>query len=1159
MQEVQGCTQQRRMGQSYSSSGTKSVLRSDGTEGGVGFTMVQIVPVIVGSGFSKGLSVDDLGRGFKLNIQSDEETFKPRVFKVDHGRSVFKTGKHASSFCKIMDSDDKIKEHMEIAGHLSVSYGPLISGAGSGTYLSESVKTSRRSTLRYRSRVCHSFAHVKQDDAGVLEPVDDLASMLASNGCASDDIAERYGTKFVDQILFGCQLDVQFSVTSSEDMDLSEIMAKLKGAIGVGPLSVEFSADFARRNEESSHKLSLEISATASGVNFVCPAKPNLEEVVQLIEDFNAESKALQERADQDLEDLKRTDRMTVVGFSLANIADYLTQLSRAEASMLDEKMQSVGECVAAASLWKARLEGAKMERHTVHRYSARERELVLRPYEKQVDAEIARLKKKLKECWEYRKLPLAELVGRITPTKEIPKLDLGGGEENILHGYIGNGFISSPVRLWGSVEEVCYDYEGFTLRNDDGKVKPWMAGRLLEPNEQARVIVAAAETPEKLWLEVQIANHVLNPDVLVTQCQNDPMAPYYDPTKGELFLPEHVRKQVEDYKMRNAVPSFLSKTMLLLGGQGSGKTTLHKKLTGDIGMTSYAMQTCTKMRVSARAQGPAKDLIVVDTPGLGQSIRFDEAMEIRKALITGDVTQIVMVAPLPITCRAEDFIAGIHGNGLDSIMNCDTFKKDKDGIDVTMLKPGSSNEPLKRTQVFLVLTHRDAYESKIRELARLEGERPVFQYQRFVDEVRSRLPFVGPVAIVGPEVSVKWMYDTIVALAGYAKDWNTNYEIPLVECFREFPMSIPRPQNAGLEDILFHARSEIAARAALAREEMSAAVNQKAYDHGNKKISGNYVDMVGPTIDVIFKFLDDSFDECAMDATAKIVGVPLDELWLDASNENEMNARINVLNYVKQVLAAELSAVRGDIARQYPVGGSTAVYKACPQCNTIFLKPTGCDRLGVCGTVLKRDQDHDVPLDTPYRYEYIQDRSDPFRPIRRLKILKGQGDDLAGKDLSGIRRLFRVVQVRIQELVALRLGETEPKSGTQQVSSAGTWGCGATINWLEARVVPHAELVRKGLVPTKDIKELEVCNIPSSMSTPEFMNSLGSEFEVYSRGFEDFGLHTIQNMKLLGEILKPIIQAVVQESSDPPSSQLNAIQASHVKTILLSVQNATA
>ncbi|KAA8493208.1 hypothetical protein FVE85_8653 [Porphyridium purpureum] len=1050
--------------------------------------MVQVVPVIVGGALLKGLSVYDLGRGFKLNIQSGEEAFKRRAFKVDSGRTVFKTAKHASVFCEIMDSDDKIKEHMEIPGQLSVSYGPLIFGAGSGTYLSQSVQTSRRSTLRYRSRVCHSFAEIKQGDKGVLEPVSDLASMLMPNGCGNDNVADRYGTKFVDQIFFGCQLDVQFSVTSSEDTDLSDIMAQLKRAICVGHLSVDFSANFSRRNEECSDQLLLDISATASGVNFVCPATPNLEEAMKLIEDFNAESKALQKCADQDLEDLTHTDRMTVVGFSLANIANHLTQLSRAEASLLDEKMQTVGDCLAVASLWKTRLKSAKMERHTVHGYSARERELVLRPYEKQVDTEIARLEKKLTECWEYRKLPLAELVGREPPTKEIPKLDLGGGEENILHGYIGSGFISSPVRLWNSVEEVHYDYEGFTLRSDDGKVKPWMAGRLPEPNEQVRVIVAAAETPEKLWLEVQIANHVIDPDVLVTHCQIDSIAPYYDPTKGELFLPEHVRRQVEDYKTRNAVPSFRNKTMVFLGGQGSGKTRLHKMLTGDIGMTSYATQACTSTRVSAQARGPAKELRIVDTPGLGKSIAFDEAMEIRKALITGNVTQIVMIAPLPTTRRAEDFIARIHGSSLDSIMNCDTFKKDKDGIDVTMLKRESSNEPLKRTQVFLVLTHGDAHVSKIKELARLEGKGPFFQCREFVDQVRSRFPFVGPVAIVGPEVSVTWMYDTIVALAGYAKDWNTNYEIPLFECFREFPMYIPKPRHEDLEEILFHARSEISARAALAREEISAAVNQTDDDRGETNISENYVAMAGPTIDVLFKFLDDSFDDCAMEATAKLVGVLLDELWLDASNEDEMNARITVLNYVKQVLATDLIAVRGDIARQYPVDGSTAVYKACPYCNAIFFKATGCDRLGICGTVLKHDQGHDMPLDTPYRYEYTEDRSDPLRPVRGLKILIGQGDDLADRNVWHLRCMFRVTQRKIQEFFGQDLGDTDLMSGTHRESFPGEWGCGREIDWANARTVPHDELLSMRLVPADEVEEaLEESESRSSRGTSLF------------------------------------------------------------------------
>lgn len=129
-----------------------------------------------------------------------------------------------------------------ISGSLSISYGPL-SGSGSGSYLKDRVLSKYTATVVYTSHYT-AYAHSVKVDAITIGPA--LATLDASL------LANQYGTKFVDQVIYGATLDVAFTITSKEELDFKGSEAKIKGKVGIGPLSVSFTARFVEQKVSSS-------------------------------------------------------------------------------------------------------------------------------------------------------------------------------------------------------------------------------------------------------------------------------------------------------------------------------------------------------------------------------------------------------------------------------------------------------------------------------------------------------------------------------------------------------------------------------------------------------------------------------------------------------------------------------------------------------------------------------------------------------------------------------------------------------------------------------------------------------------------------------------------------------------------------------------------
>ena len=272
------------------------------------------VPLKLGIDYEATFSDQDLLRGDKLNVEDGENPFKNKVFRADTHPVTFSTSYTEST---VVTSSSEVKDSLEISGHLSVPYGPMISGEGAGRYFQDKVQSTNQVSIVYRTR---RDAYAKQ----VL--VESIVLSEEAQGLKDPStIADLYGTKFVDQVVYGAQLDVRYTVSSEQDIDTEEIEVELKGKIGVGPLSISFEAKFEKQTGSSESQYDLSIVAESSGVNVDIPSNPSFDQVNDIINKFNKRYDdmltALKDREQVD-DHTNVLNRLSPVGFTLNSITD---------------------------------------------------------------------------------------------------------------------------------------------------------------------------------------------------------------------------------------------------------------------------------------------------------------------------------------------------------------------------------------------------------------------------------------------------------------------------------------------------------------------------------------------------------------------------------------------------------------------------------------------------------------------------------------------------------------------------------------------------------------------------------------------------------------------------------------------------------------------
>jgi len=443
-----------------------------------------LIPVNFG-GFKQVITENDLGRGFKVN---DRDTLSTSPFKgqVIDGDVEIGPMTGSSTINNVITDYSRFEETMEISGSLALDL-VLIRAEGSGRYLEKYVSTTRKVTFVYRTT--HT-AFYKRLQPGTL-----IVGKDAIDVTDQDELVEKFGHRFVDTVVYGASLDMAFTVTATEDINIKEFEAMLKVSIGIGLLSVTFMKKFQKRegHERATYEMDINVSYTGVGV-LVAPTDPAFSEACDFIDEFNH----AYENKVRNFEE----DSFEPVGFMLSSTADRINRLDKLQMGVLEDKMNDSAKVLENAMYWRSKLKEVK--RDLTYRYDkdARLRKYMFVPYVKNYKEAMKALEGKIKQFKAFRAQRISVLISENTKVPEAYP-QIGSPVESILRGLCGEHYIPSPVKIGdrNALDNGLY-YIGFSLFQG-GKMIPWMHGRLSRSIDGVETVIASTETPESLYDEV--------------------------------------------------------------------------------------------------------------------------------------------------------------------------------------------------------------------------------------------------------------------------------------------------------------------------------------------------------------------------------------------------------------------------------------------------------------------------------------------------------------------------------------------------------------------------------------------------------------------------------------------------------------------------------
>jgi hypothetical protein len=193
-----------------------------------------------------------------------------------------------------------------------------------------------------------------------------------------------------------------------------------------------------------------------------------------------------------------------------------------------------------------------------------------------------------------------------------------------------------------------------------------------------------------------------------------------------------------------------------------------------------------------------------------------------------------------------------------------------------------------------------------------------------------------------------------------------------------------------------------------------------------------------GQHVDLIFQFLDDTWDRTTEDALEAVSGKSKEQLWCDV-DVKKLVMNMDLQNSVRKVLLPEYTQQRAALKGLLPSRGNAVIYRKC-KCGRVFVKPEGCDGQTTCGLRVESMILDVMTWDYVYSAGSLQ-----FVPRDGLKkkngsaILRGLWSSAA----EMIFGLFRSSRLHSPSLIS-------PQAAVAQ-------GCGATIVWSEMEPVDLA------------------------------------------------------------------------------------------------------
>jgi len=466
---------------------------------------------------------------------------------------------------------------------------------------------------------------------------------------------------------------------------------------------------------------------------------------------------------------------------------------------------------------------------------------------------------------------------------------------------------------------------------------------------------------------------------------------------------------------------------VVLIGSQGTGKTTLFNRLTGATQETSSGVKTCTRTNTAGRVQTPVANLNhveIVDSPGsASEDVHYDDSFELREALVRKPVNLIVVVMACPQETRSSTAITSLKP--LDKIMNCNAFLMDQYGVTAARNGSGKSS----RTKVMLAMTHKDKF-----------GLDPSC-WDEYVRDIRIAYPWVGPVVFMDTKRAPLSNLMGNIVIPAMCMD-PRDYSIPMVEFCARFP--IAREMSCEDQDKVLAKQNEF-------NTAMVAAMAKFNETKAARALSGSsvFLEKVGPSLDCVIRFMDDIYERKTLEALAVLERVPVDDLWINTEEAINLR-RVEKWNAIKSHFGEAYEINKRILAQAFPTRQIDAIYKRCPHCKCVYVKPVGCDFGTRCG----KSAGGSDTLPFTYSYEASTNRFD---------ILESSSQCLFERAAYTSRRQFAAMQRRFSQAF---WAEEETRAPTPPGSAGFEKGCNREIRWETMTPLTLQEMKDLGLIP---------------------------------------------------------------------------------------------
>lgn len=492
-----------------------------GSSGG----MNPVLPIKAGMEPTAPITKLNLYQGIKTNINSDGTILRPKLFQYNED-DIIRTfsNRQTYEFNTVIQKQSDINDAIGIDGSLSVATGP-VSGSGAGNYLSSHSATKNSVTFLYTVR--HQvYSELPNENA--YKPVHVVSTMINNN--QYHELAEHYGTSFINSIIFGMQLDIKFTISSESDVDAEDIQAHIAANIGSGKgMTGDIAAKF-NSTKTSKHELyTMTIEATSMGTNIFVPANPSFEEVGGIVDQFNGHfNSTIRQIRKIGINEASKniTGALAAVAVGYADTSTYLPQLNADDHAKIERRLISNAKTMQSTILAMGQLEAQKTfltqtftDGKDLHDYYY--------PWNRKYqDFYNHVLLPKLQECEGFQEQNVTEILNSVN---NVPSA-LSTDAQRVIKGLLGKGYVAAPVTLedknftdmyWDNgyvLFDWTVDDHGEVVIDDDKPSRPFIQGSLFcEKNDE--------------MVGHQNTTHILARTIPITACSDPTPPPTPTPT----------------------------------------------------------------------------------------------------------------------------------------------------------------------------------------------------------------------------------------------------------------------------------------------------------------------------------------------------------------------------------------------------------------------------------------------------------------------------------------------------------------------------------------------------------------------------------------------------------------------------------------------------